>query len=238
MKLPMTRPPLAFCCFAVAAALCWLPANTPAAGPQLPANQVEFFESKVRPVLAGTCLKCHGVSTHKGGLRLESRDAALKGGDSGAGGLPGNSHGSPLTEGRRQIRGTVARPFHHHRRRPSLLGLSTDRPPATPGRARKKLGSQSDRRLRAGQPRRKGSGAEPAGRASRAHPPSVLRCHWVAADSRRGRRLRQESFGRSLLAADRRAPSAKGIRRALGPTLARRHAVCSNQRLRTRRGKA
>src|SRR3984885_1216830 len=98
MKLPMTRPPLAFCCFAVAAALCWLPTNPPAAGPQLPANQVEFFESKVRPVLAGTCLKCHGVSTHKGGLRLDSRDAALQDGDSGAAVVPGNPDASPMIE--------------------------------------------------------------------------------------------------------------------------------------------
>jgi mono/diheme cytochrome c family protein len=98
MKLPMTRPPLAFCCFAVAAALCWLPATLPAAGPQLPANQVEFFESKVRPVLAGTCQKCHGVSTHKGGLRLDSRDAAIKGGDSGAAVVPGNPNASPMID--------------------------------------------------------------------------------------------------------------------------------------------
>ena len=94
----MTRPPLAFCCFAVAAARCSLPTNIPAAGPQPPANQVEFFESKVRPVLAGTCLKCHGVSTHKGGLRLDSRDAALKGGDSGAAVVPGNPDASPMIE--------------------------------------------------------------------------------------------------------------------------------------------
>src|ERR1700734_1426044 len=96
MKLPMTRPPLAFCCFAVAAARCSLPTNIPAAGPQPPANQVEFFESKVRPVLAGTCLKCHGVSTHKGGLRLDSRDAALKGGDPGGAAVPGNPDASPM----------------------------------------------------------------------------------------------------------------------------------------------
>ncbi len=77
----MTRPPLAICRFAVAAALCWLPVALRAAAPQPPPSQVEFFESKVRPVLVGTCQKCHGITTHKGGLRLDSRDAALKGGD-------------------------------------------------------------------------------------------------------------------------------------------------------------
>ncbi len=44
---------------------------------------VEFFESKVRPVLVANCLGCHGPEKPKGGLRLDSRAAALKGGDSG-----------------------------------------------------------------------------------------------------------------------------------------------------------
>ncbi len=205
----MACPPLAFCRFAVAAALCWLPATLPAAGPQLPANQVEFFESRVRPVLAGTCLKCHGVSTHKGGLRLDSRDAALKGGDSGAAVVPGNpdaspmidainyrglempptgklkpreipgarrvgEDGRPLAQGRRQSGWPVARRLHRHRRRPPLLGVSTDRTPAAPRRPRKNLGGQSDRRLRADTPRRKRPRAQPSGRAPRAHPPVIF----------------------------------------------------------------
>jgi hypothetical protein len=49
-------------------------------------------------VLAGTCQKCHSAATHKGGLRLDSRDAAIKGGDSGAAVVPGNPDASPMIE--------------------------------------------------------------------------------------------------------------------------------------------
>jgi len=47
--------------------------------------QLDFFESKVRPVLADNCYKCHSTSSEKvkAGLLLDSRDAVLKGGDSG-----------------------------------------------------------------------------------------------------------------------------------------------------------
>jgi mono/diheme cytochrome c family protein len=98
MKLPMTRPPLAVRRLLVAAAICLAPAAVRAAAPQFPAGQIEFFESKVRPVLAGTCQKCHGRLNHKGGLRLDSRDAALKGGDSGAAVVPGQPGASPMIE--------------------------------------------------------------------------------------------------------------------------------------------
>ncbi len=42
-----------------------------------------FFELKIRPVLAGTCGKCHGEKKASNGLRLDSRDALLKGGKHG-----------------------------------------------------------------------------------------------------------------------------------------------------------
>ena len=44
---------------------------------------VEFFETKVRPTLANNCYSCHGPSKQKAGLRLDSRAALLKGGESG-----------------------------------------------------------------------------------------------------------------------------------------------------------
>jgi mono/diheme cytochrome c family protein len=98
MNLPVTRSPLGFCRLVVVAATCWIPTVLLAAGPQFSPNQVEFFESKVRPVLAGTCQKCHSAATHKGGLRLDSRESALKGGDSGAAIVPGNPTASPMIE--------------------------------------------------------------------------------------------------------------------------------------------
>jgi hypothetical protein len=42
-----------------------------------------FFESKVRPVLAGVCVRCHGPQKASGGLRLDSREALIRGGKSG-----------------------------------------------------------------------------------------------------------------------------------------------------------
>src|SRR5690242_15635864 len=44
----------------------------------------EFFESRVRPVLTEHCVKCHGPTAKKGGLRLDSRAALLAGGEGGA----------------------------------------------------------------------------------------------------------------------------------------------------------
>jgi hypothetical protein len=46
-------------------------------------EQVRFFESKVRPLLSAQCFQCHGPDKQQNGLRLDSRAALLKGGDSG-----------------------------------------------------------------------------------------------------------------------------------------------------------
>ena len=47
-------------------------------------DELEFFEKKVRPVLAEQCYKCHGPEKQKGKLRLDSLEATLKGGENGA----------------------------------------------------------------------------------------------------------------------------------------------------------
>ncbi len=44
---------------------------------------IEFFESRVRPILADRCLKCHGPEKQSSSLRLDSREAIVKGGESG-----------------------------------------------------------------------------------------------------------------------------------------------------------
>ena len=46
---------------------------------------LEFFETKIRPVLAESCYSCHSAKSEKlkGGLKLDTREATLKGGDSG-----------------------------------------------------------------------------------------------------------------------------------------------------------
>ena len=50
------------------------------------AGNTEFFERKIRPVLAKHCYRCHSADakTLRGKLRLDSSVAILKGGQSGA----------------------------------------------------------------------------------------------------------------------------------------------------------
>jgi hypothetical protein len=59
-------------------------------------EQIQFFESKVRPVLVENCVKCHGPDKQKGHLRLDSRAGALAGGDLGPAIVPGKPDESLL----------------------------------------------------------------------------------------------------------------------------------------------
>jgi hypothetical protein len=58
------------------------PATGNGAAP-FPAPAVEYFESRVRPILVDQCVKCHGPKKQSSGLRLDSREALLKGGETG-----------------------------------------------------------------------------------------------------------------------------------------------------------
>jgi hypothetical protein len=54
------------------------------------ADELErFFETKIRPVLVSRCFKCHGSEKVSNELRVDSREALLRGGDSGAAFIPG-----------------------------------------------------------------------------------------------------------------------------------------------------
>ena len=57
-----------------------------------------FFETSVRPLLVENCYACHGDEKQKGGLRLDSREAILTGGESGAAIVAGNSVDSLLLQ--------------------------------------------------------------------------------------------------------------------------------------------
>lgn len=61
-------------------------------------EKLNFFESKIRPVLVESCYKCHSVESgkDKGGLLVDSREALLKGGDSGPAIVPGKPQESLL----------------------------------------------------------------------------------------------------------------------------------------------
>ena len=48
------------------------------------ADELQFFETNVRPLLAAHCFKCHGPQKQQGGLRLDSRGGMVRGGESGA----------------------------------------------------------------------------------------------------------------------------------------------------------
>jgi hypothetical protein len=72
-------------------------ADAPAPKPAPVSPQAaEFFETKVRPVLAAHCYSCHGSKRQRGGLRLDSRDAFTKGGDDGPVMVPGDPTHSAL----------------------------------------------------------------------------------------------------------------------------------------------
>jgi hypothetical protein len=53
-------------------------------------DAAELFESRIRPALVEHCYKCHSAASGKseGGLRLDTRDGLLKGGDNGAALVP------------------------------------------------------------------------------------------------------------------------------------------------------
>lgn len=65
----------------------------------LPPEQVEFFEHKIRPILAQECYECHNSrGKSKGGLILDHRAAWQAGGDSGSVIVPGNPEESLLLQ--------------------------------------------------------------------------------------------------------------------------------------------
>jgi len=68
-------------------------AQTPAIQPS--AAAIEFFETNVRPIFAESCFGCH-TDRETAGLRVDSRDALMKGGDSGPAIVPGDPDASLL----------------------------------------------------------------------------------------------------------------------------------------------
>ena len=81
-QLPIALRFFAF--FVAVSAVGFLPASLWAVTP-LPPDQVEFFESKIRPILIQSCYPCHSEAEgkSKGSLTLDTRDALLKGGATG-----------------------------------------------------------------------------------------------------------------------------------------------------------
>jgi len=76
------------------------------------ADQVAFFESKIRPALIEHCYECHSVGAKKikGGLVLDSRAGVQKGGDTGAVITPGDPDASLLIQALRHVSEDIAMP--------------------------------------------------------------------------------------------------------------------------------
>src|SRR5579872_3328247 len=56
----------------------------------------EFFESRIRPILAEHCYSCHGPKKQQAGLRLDRREAITKGADGEPVIVPGQPDKSTL----------------------------------------------------------------------------------------------------------------------------------------------
>ncbi len=97
-QTPHTIPVSPMRRFARAILLLPLAVSLPASAAVPPEQQaaIDHFERNIRPVLIETCQKCHGPGKARNGLRLDSRAAILKGGESGPAIRPGNAKGSLL----------------------------------------------------------------------------------------------------------------------------------------------
>src|SRR5262245_4564216 len=60
------------------------------------AEDSAFFEKEVRPLLVQKCFRCHGPKKQESGLRLDSRDALLRGGQTGPAVVPDQPQNSLL----------------------------------------------------------------------------------------------------------------------------------------------
>ncbi len=91
--------PLRPVCFHSGVLTCWLllwPAITSAQA----LEEIDFFEKRIRPVFAENCFSCHSGRTQQpmGGLRVDSRDALLRGGNRGPAVVSGDPQGSRLIQ--------------------------------------------------------------------------------------------------------------------------------------------
>ena len=162
----------------------------PGGGKPDPAEE-EFFEAKVRPVLAEHCLECHGAEKSKAGLRLDARDVDAQGGRRRAGGRAGQARGE------------------HAGRGDPLRGRRADAPQ---GQAQGRRDRRPDRLGQAGRP----LALAPPGRAeARGRPDGLAATRPVDADRARRRRSRPGRSGRSGRSATRQPPP---VRDAAWPT--------------------
>src|SRR5262245_25105698 len=94
-----------------------------AGAPQPSAQQIEFFESRIRPVLAEHCWSCHGPKKQSGGVRLDSRKCILDDSDNGPIVVPGDPEKSALVRAIRQT-GAIKMPPKNKLPQPAIDALT------------------------------------------------------------------------------------------------------------------
>src|ERR1700722_17298735 len=80
----------------LAAFATWGWAQAPSSAPDTTTTGAAIFAAQIRPALVRQCLACHNSSVRKGGLDLSTRQALLRGGDSGPAIELGNAKDSLL----------------------------------------------------------------------------------------------------------------------------------------------
>src|SRR5437773_1886753 len=93
MIVRMGRMPQNLALLAMAAFCLAVAATARADDPAAKAQQLEFFEAKIRPVLVDKCYSCHSETSKKlkGDLKVDTAAGLLRGGESGAPSVvPGN----------------------------------------------------------------------------------------------------------------------------------------------------
>jgi cytochrome c553 len=93
MKIPRVLGPVV--AFALCASVGGALASAPGPATTTPAPAVDFARD-VQPILAASCVRCHGPRKTEGALRLDTPEGLRKGGDSGAAFAPGDGKGSLL----------------------------------------------------------------------------------------------------------------------------------------------
>ena len=83
---------------------------SPLAAQTVNAGAPEFFENKIRPILANNCFGCH-TNSQLGGLRLDTLDAMKKGGKRGPAVVPGDPDKSLLIKAVRQTDPDLKMPY-------------------------------------------------------------------------------------------------------------------------------
>jgi len=85
---------------------------TGSAAKALTKQQLDFFETKIRPIFAKNCYECHSLAEHKskGNLLLDSRDGWQKGGKHGPAIVAGDPAKSLMIKAGNQVDHDLAMP--------------------------------------------------------------------------------------------------------------------------------